>query len=84
MSKYYTLHKIDFFFVHTRLAYNESMDEMISYCLNTLTIYFIYQHICNIKGLKSKPIKHFYQQYLFRIKKLSYLSYSVYCNNLSM
>jgi len=40
------------------LYYTESMDEKKRVCFNLLTIYVINQN-WNIKGLKSKPFKHF-------------------------
>ena len=45
-----------------------------------------YQQMWNIKSLKSKPFKHLSrnQQYVSQIKKLSYLLYDMYCNNLPM
>jgi len=64
------------------LYYTETMDKKNRYCFNWFTIYVINQN-WNVKGLKSKPFKHFFQRpTLFPSNtKLSYMSYVVYCNN---
>ena len=55
------------------MARSESMDQNNSYCFNVSTIYYINTQI---KGLKSKPFKHFFRDQ--KLLSLFFLFFFIY------